>query len=340
MFQKIINKIKSVFSPSTPKQQVMSYQWDVITDSYLLNRIEKIYLPYLSQASDLDQIWPNFKDLPQKDKIVVLKEFLKWVAFFESGWNPKSESVDVGNILLKDTWSVGLYQLSVTDQKAYGFMTNYSYSDLKDPLINSELMLLILSKQVMKYGKILIPKGESGVYWAVIHPGGKYDHTNEIIHRTRLLKLSSNPEGTVPLIDNDIPWMSIAKKERGVKEKRGGENPRIIEYHAATSLKATEDEVAWCSAFVTWCLEQAKCKSTKSAWARSYLNYGEVLKQPKYGCILIFSRGKDSGHVGFYMGEDETKYYVLGGNQGDEVNVSLYAKDNLLGCRWPIKKDV
>lgn len=131
------------------------------------------------------------------------------------------------------------------------------------------------------------------------------------------------------------PWMKIALAEMGVKERRNGENPRIIEYHAATTLKAKEDEVPWCSSFVSWCLEQSGTKSTKNAWARSYLAWGQPLKKPTYGCIMVFERGTDSGHVGFYVGESQGVYKILGGNQADEVNIKEYPKYRFLGARWP-----
>jgi hypothetical protein len=43
----------------------------------------------------------------------------------------------------------------------------------------------------------------------------------------------------------------IAKAELGTTEVPGTQNnPRILEYHATTTLKATTDEVPWCSSFV------------------------------------------------------------------------------------------
>lgn len=129
----------------------------------------------------------------------------------------------------------------------------------------------------------------------------------------------------------------IAKGELGQKEVRGGENPRIIEYHSATTLKAQEDEVAWCSAFVSWCLEKARIKSTKSAAARSYLEWGQAvaLKDAREGDIVVFKRGSSSwqGHVGFFVSQDNDYITVLGGNQSDAVTYAKYSKANLLGVR-------
>jgi len=41
------------------------------------------------------------------------------------------------------------------------------------------------------------------------------------------------------------------------------------------------------------------------------------------------------GHVGFYAGEDERAYHVLGGNQSDSVSITRIPKDRLLEARWP-----
>lgn len=131
-------------------------------------------------------------------------------------------------------------------------------------------------------------------------------------------------------------WMDFATKELGVKEKPGsGNNPRVVQYHSATTLDAKQDEIAWCSSFVSWCLEQAKVKSTKNAWARSYMQWGKKLDKPVFGCIVVFTRGASSGHVAFYVGEKDGAIKCLGGNQSDEVCYSYYDKSRLLGYRWP-----
>lgn len=130
----------------------------------------------------------------------------------------------------------------------------------------------------------------------------------------------------------------VAYNEIGQKEIYGSKhNKKILEYHQATTLKATSDEVAWCSSFVSWCLEMAGIKSTRSAAARSYLNFGKKvsLADAKIGDIVVFQRGSSSwqGHVGFYAGKQGSQILVLGGNQSNSVNITPYSTAKLLGVR-------
>ena len=132
-------------------------------------------------------------------------------------------------------------------------------------------------------------------------------------------------------------WYAIAVKEIGVKEVPGSKaNARIVEYHAATTLKSTSDEVSWCSAFVNWCLKQANVRGTGLANARSFLAWGKKADVPRKGDICVFWReSEDSwkGHVGFYAGETLTSIIVCGGNQGNEVSYKKYPKKQLLDIR-------
>lgn len=128
----------------------------------------------------------------------------------------------------------------------------------------------------------------------------------------------------------------IAKQEIGVKEVDGdGNNPRILEYHDCTTLDACEDSVAWCSAFVNWCCKQADVVGTKSAAARSWLQWGRQLDKPVEGAIAILRRPPNpaSGHVAFYVKELGGMVELLGGNQGDQVKYSWYHASDVLGYR-------
>jgi len=138
----------------------------------------------------------------------------------------------------------------------------------------------------------------------------------------------------------EIPsYYRLAVGEMGVRELKGPRkhNKRIVEYHYATSLKATADEVPWCASFVCWCLESSGVRSSRSARARSYEKWGKGIEKPTVGCVVVLSRGRNpkQGHVGFYVKEDDKSVYVLGGNQSDEVNVSKYSKSRVLGYRVP-----
>jgi hypothetical protein len=72
--------------------------------------------------------------------------------------------------------------------------------------------------------------------------------------------------------------------------------------------------------------------------ARNWQPWGQST-DPVLGATLVFwrvSRSSWQGHVGFYHGEDDTHFHVLGGNQSNAVTVTRIAKDRLLSSRWPI----
>ena len=132
--------------------------------------------------------------------------------------------------------------------------------------------------------------------------------------------------------------IALADLHAGVAEIPGAEHhPRILEYHDHTSLDAADDETPYCAAAVNCWLAEAGHAGTRSAAARSFLNYGKAVSSPRVGDIVVFWRGSVDGrmgHVGLYMGEDESgQIRVLGANQNNAVNISLYPKSWLLGYR-------
>jgi len=142
-------------------------------------------------------------------------------------------------------------------------------------------------------------------------------------------------------------WLEHALKDAGVHEIKGGETPRIIEMHDHCTLHAKEDEIAWCSAAVCCWLEEMGIPSTKSAAARSWLNWGVELDKPKEGCICVIQHknsapdlatGSTSGyHVALWLGQDNYYIYLWGGNQGDSVKQSKFPLGSyrVCGYRWP-----
>lgn len=138
----------------------------------------------------------------------------------------------------------------------------------------------------------------------------------------------------------DPRWLAVARKYIGQKEIPGkANNPLIIQWWEAIKAPFRDDLTPWCAGFVGGVLEECGIKSTRSAAARSYLKHGVKLDKPAVGCIVVFWRGSPkgfSGHVGFVVGMDrKANLMVLGGNQGDEVNIKPFSKQRVLGYRWP-----
>lgn len=132
-----------------------------------------------------------------------------------------------------------------------------------------------------------------------------------------------------------LSWFEIARREVGVKELRGiADNPRIITYHSTTTLRATDDEVPWCSSFVNWCMKTAGYPHTKSAAAKSWLNYGRRIDKPVQGCIVVMTR-TGGNHVGFFDGFQNGMVRVLGGNQDDAVNTKIFRPYRVLAYVLP-----
>lgn len=104
------------------------------------------------------------------------------------------------------------------------------------------------------------------------------------------------------------------------------------------------DETPWCSAFVNFtCFMLPNVPRSNSLAARSWLLVGQSipLTDARVGWdIVVMTRGKlpqpgpnvikAPGHVGFYAGQDEKNVMVLGGNQGDAVNIAPFAKNRIL----------
>ena len=64
------------------------------------------------------------------------------------------------------------------------------------------------------------------------------------------------------------------------------------------------------------------------------LNTGTRLDKPAYGCVVVFDRA-GGGHVGFVVGKDKQgNLMVLGGNQGDAVNIKPFATSRVAGYVW------
>lgn len=137
------------------------------------------------------------------------------------------------------------------------------------------------------------------------------------------------------------PWLVHARAfERMMIRELPGipAHPLIAAFFQFTQLAGTaageSDETPWCSAFACACMELAGIPSTKHALARSWLNWGVPLSEPKEGCVLVFEK---LDHVAFCNGDltAGTHVWTLGGNQQNQVCSRLYDVQRIIGIRWP-----
>lgn len=135
-----------------------------------------------------------------------------------------------------------------------------------------------------------------------------------------------------------------ALKLYGTVETPGdASNPKILDWakEVGSGIKDiyTNDEIPWCGLFVAVCAVRSRWDVPKNPlWALSWGEWGRAVIRPMLGDILVFRRN-GGGHVGIYVGEDSSRYYVLGGNQGDAVTIIPIDKARLVTarrCPWRI----
>ncbi|HHI2212719.1 TPA: TIGR02594 family protein [Escherichia coli] len=132
-------------------------------------------------------------------------------------------------------------------------------------------------------------------------------------------------------------WLIEARKHIGLTEIKGAKhNPEIVQFWRDIKRGGIkDDETPWCAAFVGAMLERVGIRSTRFESSKSYLDWGEKLDTPAYGCIVVFTR-VGGGHVGFVVGRRANgDLLVLGGNQGDAVNIRAFPTSRVSGYRWP-----
>lgn len=156
--------------------------------------------------------------------------------------------------------------------------------------------------------------------------------------KTSTALFSGSPEVPSQVL---LPWIAEADNLIGTRENLGARsNPIILDWADSLDIHYPNDDVPWCGLFVAHCVGSTMPEEILPAnplGARQWERFGDPIN-PRWGAILVFwreSRASGKGHVGFYAGEDESAYRVLGGNQGNKVCLTWVGKDRFLKARWP-----
>ncbi len=152
-----------------------------------------------------------------------------------------------------------------------------------------------------------------------------------------LLTANSRPDSLAPV--GPLPWITEAKAALGKNEAR--DRNWLMDWLKRDGRSLGDpSKNPWCGDFAETCIRMGLpnepllgALGTNPYWARNWLLFGQAV-QPVPGAVLIFERGS-GGHVGFAVGQDDTHFVVLGGNQSDAVTIARVAKSRLLGARWP-----
>lgn len=143
-------------------------------------------------------------------------------------------------------------------------------------------------------------------------------------------------------------------KVLGIKEIPGSQNnPEIMKFAQelqVPDIYKSDDKQAWCALSHNAIAIRAKKHISyldrydylrALAFAKQGVDYNQqywiVIKETDavLGDSLIFKR-PGGGHVGMYIGEDSTHYYVMGGNQNNMYSFTKVAKFRLYAIRRPV----
>jgi uncharacterized protein (TIGR02594 family) len=147
----------------------------------------------------------------------------------------------------------------------------------------------------------------------------------------------------------NVTALSVALKYLDTREREGAaDNPFIRAWLMQAGFGPdAHDEIPWCASFVNhiaWLLGLPRPKLP--ARARSWLTVGVPVSlaaaRPEWDVVILKRGGGDQpgpevidaqGHVGFFTSYTLPDVFMLGGNQGDAVNVQRFPESRVLGVR-------
>jgi uncharacterized protein (TIGR02594 family) len=132
-------------------------------------------------------------------------------------------------------------------------------------------------------------------------------------------------------------WIDIAARYVGTREVAGpGTNPLIRSWLIKLGAWWQDDAAPWCGVFAGEVFKEAGIAIPAAFYrAKAWAEWGMPLLSPVVGCIVVFGR-EGGGHVGIVVGQTPAGLLlVLGGNQGDAVNIAAFNRNRAIAYRWP-----
>ena len=220
-----------------------------------------------------------------------------------------------------------------------------TFQQITEAIVRSvQLRLSVLGYYTGKLDGVVGPKTQ--------HAITDFKRTNGLRARpapldiTLPLMFSEEAEPTGSNDEDTPPLLKVMRALVGLRETPGaGNNQTIVDYaHDAGIDWYASDATPWCAVIVNGALVEAGYPSTKSALARSFMDYGEPvdLLEADIGDIVVFPRGSEpwQGHVEVIDEVIDDDFFIaIGGNVTDRVKRSKRSFDDVLpnGIRRPVR---
>lgn len=196
-------------TPTTPPAyKMVALSWETtknperkLWSEYLQNILINEWSSLLNGASDITNFCPTYNSLNIDQKANVWAQIFVAIAKYESAYSPTSRmhETTMGNdpVTNQPVYSEGLLQLSYQDiqwapwcdfdwAKDRSLSATDPRKTILDPYLNLNCGVGIMAKQIKSKGSIVV---SSGVYWAVIKSGGKYQQISNIQSMVKALSL-------------------------------------------------------------------------------------------------------------------------------------------------------
>ncbi len=142
--------------------------------------------------------------------------------------------------------------------------------------------------------------------------------------------------------DAKVLWLEWLRKHLGETEWTGKLASEFVKHCFSYTTFGDDFTITppCCAATICAALEECGYRSTRSAAAISYKDYG-LPSMLIPGAICVFEWAPRENHVSVYEAPYDVKHGIfLGGNQGHYLQRSVFPYANVISERWPVLKTI